>query len=754
MIKNFYKIIYAVLFAAFFAGYSNAQETPKTQTEKVIKGKVFGIDTGLRSVLPGASVQWINTSDGTITDAEGKFELPLENISDKRLIVSMMGFYPDTVSAENKRHVFINLRSVSTSEILVEDDNASNFISKDVVKTEVLSQNEFKRASCCDLSGCFGSNSSVEVAVTDIVTNTKEMQILGLDGSYTQILLDGIPNMSGLTSKYGLNSIPGTLINKINISKGANSVLQGYESISGIINIELKDFNSSEKFLVNGYMNDMLEKHVNTNYTNKWNKWSTIFSAHTAQESKRMDENNDGFMDAPLVTRYMGYNKWKFEDNNEGIIFDAAAQYVNEKRTGGQKGFNKEEKGSNTVYGQTVDLNSFKVYSKFGKTFKNEEQIKGFFSYDTYEDVSYYGITRYSAKQKSLYANVFYEKELFSSNMIKGGFSYRHELIDEEINFTHSTGKSYAGLYNKKESIPGIFVEDVFTGLDKKLMIISGLRLDHHNKYNSVVTPRLLGKYEFSDETILRASFGTGFRTINLFNEYSNLLSSGRDIIIAEELNPEKVVNFGVNLVQYFTIGDAHADLVVDYYKTNFTNKIIPDYNSNSSQVIFENLHGSASSDIFQVETNVKLFNSLEIKNSYKYNIVKHTQNGIEEDAPFIPKHKILSNISYAFDENKWSANVSMNWFGSQTLPDTKNNPVEYRRPAESDPFAVFNAQINKNWESFEFYAGVENVFDYKQSNPIVSAENPFGQYFDTSFIWGPVKGREIYAGFRFRLIR
>ncbi len=746
MIKNFSKLLYSSLFILLLAGSSNAQE--------VIKGTVLGIEEGTRSPVTGASVQWINTTKGTITNAEGKFELAIANISDKRVIVSMMGFNSDTISADTGKDLLIELRLVSTSEILVEEDNSSNTISKDVVKTEVLSQNEFKKASCCDLSGCFGSNSSVEVAVTDIVTNTKEMQILGLDGSYTQILMDGIPNMSGLTSKYGLNSIPGTLINKINISKGANSVLQGYESISGIINIELKDFNSSEKFLLNGYMNNTLERHVNTNYAGKWDKWSTIFSGHTAQESIRLDENGDGFMDAPLITRYMGYNKWSFEDDDEEVSFEAAVQYVNEKRIGGQKGFSKDDMGSNSIYGQTVDLNSFKVYSKFGKTLENNDQVKGFFSYDVYDDLSYYGITRYNAKQKSLYANVFYETELFTDNMLKGGLSYRHELIDEDINFTHATSKSYAGIYNKKESVPGAFLENVFTGLNRKLMVISGVRLDYHNKYDAIVTPRFLAKYEFTPETILRASFGTGFRTINLFNEYSNLFSSGRDIIIGEELNPEKVVNFGVNLVQYVTIGDVHADVVVDYYKTNFINKIIPDYNSNSSRVTFENLHGSAGSDVFQVETNIRPFANLDIKNSYKYNTVKYSQNGIEEDAPFIAKHKILSNVSYSFDENKWGANVSMNWFGKQTLPDTKSNPIEYQQPSESEPFAVFNVQINKNFESFEFYAGLENIFDYKQANPIVSANNPFGQYFDTSFIWGPVKGREIYAGFRFKILR
>lgn len=746
MNKKLYIPIYVGLFILLLVNSSNAQEK--------IKGTVFGIEEGIHSPITGASVQWINTTTGTNTNNDGKFELSTENISDKRLIVSMIGYMKDTISVNTSKELTVVLRSITTSEILVEEDKSSNTISKNVVKTEVLSQNEFKKASCCDLSGCFGSNSSVEVAVTDIVTNTKEMQILGLDGSYTQILIDGIPNMSGLTSKYGLNSIPGTLINKINISKGANSVLQGYESISGIINVELKDFNSSEKFLLNGYVNNMLEKHVNTNYAKSWDKWSTIFSGHTAQKPDRLDENGDGFMDVPLVTRYMGYNKWKFEDEDNEVMFDAAVQYVNEKRIGGQKGFNQDNEGSNTIYGQTVDVNSLKLYSKFGKVLENNDQVKGFVSYDVYDDLSYYGITRYNGKQKSLYANMFYETELFTNNMLKGGVSYRHELIDEDINFTHPTNKTYAGTYNKKESVPGVFVENMFNGLKNSFTLISGVRLDLHNKYNTVVTPRVLAKYELTPETIFRVSFGTGFRTINLFNEYSNLFSSGRDIVIEEELNPEKVVNFGVNLVQYFTMGDVHADLVVDYYRTNFINKIIPDYNSNSSTVTFENLHGSAVSDVFQVETNIRPFKNLDIKNSYKYNTVQYVQNGIAEDAPFIPKHKILSNISYSFDENKWGANVSMNWFGTQLLPDTKSNPIEYQQTSESESFAVFNAQLNRNWESFEFYVGLENIFDFKQDNPIVSANNPFGQYFDTSFIWGPVKGREIYAGFRFKILR
>jgi outer membrane receptor for ferrienterochelin and colicin len=742
-------LLFALSFILISALYSRAQDTE----QGIIKGRVFGIEDKVRSPLSGAFVYWINTPTGTITDSEGKFELTMEGVTDKRLIASLTGFYSDTVSAEDKKFVFINLRSVSTSEIVVEDESGSNFISKDIVKTEVLTQNELKKAACCDLSGCFGSNSSVEVAVTDIVTNTKEMQILGLDGSYTQILIDGIPNMTGLTSRYGLSSIPGTLINKINISKGANSVLQGYESISGIINIELKDYASSERFLVNGYLNDMLEKQVNANYTGKWDKWSSIFSAHTLQESKRIDGDNDGFMDNPLTTRYMLYNKWKYDDSGKGLMFDAAVQYTDEEKTGGHKNFNKDEKGSSSVYGQTIDLSSLKLYSKFGKTFTNEDQLKGFISYDAYDELSYYGITRYSGKQTSFYTNIFYEKELMHDIKLKTGFSYRYEHIDEDINFTSSSSKTYAGVYNKKESVPGVFLENVLEALEHKLMLISGVRLDYHNTYHTVVTPRVLAKYEVSPETILRASFGTGFRTINLFNEYSNLFASGRDIIIGEELNPEKVINFGINLVRYFTFGDIHADLVIDYYKTNFINKIIPDYNSNTSNVVFQNLNGSAGSDIFQAETNFKFFNSLDVKASYKFNKVKYTQNGVEQDAPFIPEHKVLSNISYMFDENKWGVNLSMNWFGKQKLPNTAANPVEYRRPSESEPFAVFNAQLNKNWEAFEFYAGMENIFNYKQENPIISADNPFGQYFDTSFIWGPVKGREIYAGFRFKIM-
>lgn len=241
-------IIIALILAS---GYSslNAQS---------IKGVVYSDAEGKKEVLEDAVVKWINTTKGTITDNKGIFELKLEGITDKRLVISYAGYKTDTVEAEGKDFVEINITpNISTSTIEVEDNKRSTFFGNYQAKTEIISSKELVKEACCDLAGCFGRNSSVEVAVTDIITDAKELKILGLEGAYTQLLVDNMPLMSGLNVKYGISSIPGTMIDKITISKGSNSVLQGYESISGIMNVILKDYNNSDRLMINGFVNSM-----------------------------------------------------------------------------------------------------------------------------------------------------------------------------------------------------------------------------------------------------------------------------------------------------------------------------------------------------------------------------------------------------------------------------------------------------------------------------------------------------------------
>ena len=320
MFKTSGKILLLLLIIVFSSEVSYSQN---------LSGTVSGMNENKKEPLDGAVIKWINTKRGTASDEKGKFVLTSDGITDRRIIVSNIGYGSDTVNVSGESVVEIILYpNATTATIKVEDEQSSTFISDDAVKTEVITSQELVKDACCDLSGCFGKNSSVEVAVTDIITDSKELKILGLEGVYTQILIDNMPMMNGLNVKYGVSSIPGTMIDKITVSKGSNSVIQGYESISGIMNVLLKDYDNTDRLLFNGFMNSMLEKQVNLNLTNEINKnINSILTLSTAQKSNRVDENNDGFLDNPLITRYTIFNKWNFNDEKNRSQVNIAGRY-------------------------------------------------------------------------------------------------------------------------------------------------------------------------------------------------------------------------------------------------------------------------------------------------------------------------------------------------------------------------------------------------------------------------------------------
>lgn len=723
---------------------------------QTLKGVISGeVDKG-KEPLEGAVIRWLGVKKGALTDVQGRFEISLNGISNKKITVQYIGYVKDTIDVSDKDFVEITLKaSLTTQQINVESEQSSSYTGNENSKTEIITQSELKKAACCDLSGCFGKNASVDVAVTDILTNTKELKVLGLEGAYTQILIDNVPMMTGLVTKFGVSGIPGTLVDKITVSKGSNSVIQGYESISGIMNVLLKDYSTSEPLMLNGYLNSGLEQQVNLNLATKMKneKWSTLLALQTVQESMHMDENKDGFLDAPLVRRYMIYNKWKYgkvEDDKTLATF--GLKYINERRVGGQSSFHIEhDLGSPKVYGQTVEFDDGDVYSRISRKLGEKTQMKIYLNGSFFNQTSYYGITKYTGKQRDFYANAIVETELFTNAYYRFGSSYRYETIDENIDFLQPTSKTYAGYYEKLESIPGIFSEASVDIKSLNMSLIGGVRLDNHNKYGLITTPRFLVRYQLGSGTVFRASFGTGFRTVNLFSEYSNHLASGKDIIISGELKPERMINYGIDILQYYNLGFATGTVNLDYYRTDFTSKVVPDYDSNPLAITFSSLP-KAGSDVFQVETGITFFKKFEFKLAYKYIDLFYFTGDTKYENPYNAKHRILSGLSYSTPEKSWIFNVSMQWFGKQNLPSTAGNPVQYQRPSESDPYTILNAQISKNFKNFEIYAGAENLLNFTQENPIISAENPSSVYFDTSNIWGPTRGREFYLGARFML--
>jgi len=729
--------------------------SPLCLSGQTILGKVTN---NKGEALTGANIYWIGTSIGTTTGVRGDFELSSSGVDDTRLIASFVGHTADTVSVGQETFLEFTLNeAVELSEVVVKEERGGVFISDlKPIKVEQITQTELGKAACCDLAGCFETQTTVQPQTTNVVTNSKELRILGLSGVYNQVLVDGFPVIQGLTYTYGISSIPGTLVDNIYVSKGANSVLQGYESISGQINVETKEPDEAEKLLLNAYMNHFLEKQFNAHYAVKEKKWSNLTAFHMVLPANKIDRDEDGFMDLPLLTRYMVFNKWKYgKERDWGWSSRIGVRYMHEKRVGGQLQFDEDrDKGSSEIYGQTVNIDQPEVWAKVGYRLNDEHNLVLFASTYHQQQKSYFGTVRYQAQQTAVYANFQHEFN-YKGHILKTGVSYRHFNLRENVSFTDtSVVRTYDGKYQRLENIPGAFAENTMRFFDNKLTWIAGVRGDYHNQFGFMATPRTLVKYDIQPKTIVRASFGMGWRTVNLFSENIGLLVSSRDIIFEETLQPERAMNFGVNLTQKFETSDQNLSgyFSADYYRTQFQNQIFPDYDTDPTKALIGNFSGTSVGNGVQGEVSLKIWRRFELKAGYNYLDVYQIIEGEKQLLPFNATHKVVGAFSYKPLNSRFHFDMNVHWYGRQRLPDTGSNPEEYQRPDFSRPYTLVNAQFTYSFKMLDIYVGCENIFDFRQQRPIISWEDPFGQYFDTSSVWGPTRGREVYAGLRFKL--
>ncbi len=708
--------------------------------------------------LIGATVQFVKGRTAVRTGPTGAFEIELAGTKIKKLVASYTGYVPDTVDVTDRTVVNFQLQeSKMLQGVTIQAQRDGVILSdKNPIKTEQITQTELRKAACCDLAGCFETQTTVQPQTTNVITNSKELRILGLSGVYNQILIDGFPLIQGLTYTYGISSIPGPLVDNIYVAKGANSVLQGFESISGQINVETKEPDQTERLLLNAYMNSFFEKHFNVNYAFKKGKWSNSTAFHTVQPANKIDRDKDDFLDLPQLTRYMISNKWKYGNEREwGWSSRIGVRFLKEQRIGGQSGFDPDrDKGSSTVYGQSVNIDQPEFWTKTNYRLNDQHNIVLFLSSFHQRQRSFFGTVRYEARQTNWYGNLQYELT-YGKHDLKTGLSFRHLNLHEDIGFTGAVlGRTYAGFYTRKENIPGVFAENTMRFANDKITWIAGLRGDQHNQFGFQFTPRTLVKYDIRPRTVLRANVGLGWRTVNLFSENIGLLVSSRDIVFAEALEPEKAINMGINLTQKFGTSDKNLAgyISIDYYRTDFQNQIFPDYDADPTKAIIQNFRGTSRSNGFQAEVNMKLYRRLEWKSGYNFLDVYRVVSGQKQLLPFNPRHKFLSSLSYKPLTNQFHFDMNVHWYGEQRLPDTRSNPVDLQRPDFSRPYSTLNAQFTYNFNKVEVYVGCENIFDFRQLQPIISWQNPFSPFFDTSSVWGPTRGREAYVGIRFKL--
>ena len=717
-----------------------------------IKGRV--LDSEGRA-LEGAAVFWLNGQTGTVAGAEGGFEIAAPAGFPAFLVAGFVGRKSDTLEISGFNPVVFTLSDAGVlGEVMVRASREGIIVSNlAVVKTEQITQTELRKAACCDLAGCFETQSSVHPQTTNVLTNSKELRILGLSGVYNQVLINGLPMIQGLTYTYGISSVPGSLVANIFVSKGANSVLQGFESISGQINVETKDPATADNWFLNAYINSFGERHFNADLAFKKGKWSNLTAVHTVRPAGRVDRDLDGFLDLPLLNRVMVSNHTKFgKAASWGWSGEMGIRFLSEARTGGQMDFSPERhKGSTQVYGQQVSLTQPEAWLK--TALRLNDNLRFAFQASAYgqEQEAFYGVARYDASQNSAYANAQVEWN-YGANELKAGTTYRYLRLDERIAFSADPlERTYAGRYLRTEFIPGIFAENTLRLPGNKLTWLTGVRLDRHNTFGTVFTPRTLIKFDWTPRTTIRANIGKGWRTVNLFSENIPLLASSRDVIFLEPLRPEEAVNYGLNITRKFG-GDAFSGYVsADYYRTVFQNQVFPDYDSDPTRAFIKNFEGGSVSNGAMLEVSVNLQGKLEMKTGYTYLDVYHRIGESRQILPFIPRHRLVSVLGYTPVQDKLRFDLNMHWYGRQRLPDTQSNPEPYRRAGYSPDYAVANAQATFRFPGLELYGGCENLFDFRQLQPINAWQDPFGPYFDTSSVWGPTRGREWYIGIRLR---
>ncbi len=738
-------------------GYEGGQKE-RAHDHRGVEGYIMAYDNnGEKFPLIGATVS-LRDKTGTTTDLDGYFYLENENHLPS-ITISYVGYETQSVEVGEGAIADIVMadgHQLETVEISYREKTTKISFLKPL-NAEEITREELCKAACCNLSESFETNPAVDVSFNDAVTGTKQIEMLGLAGPYVQVTRELIPDVRTMNNIFGLNMTPGPWIESIQLIKGVGSVVNGYESIAGQINVELKKPDSPDEVLhVNAFANNGGRLEINSNFSQYVTpNVSTGVLIHAKRNQQVHDRNNDGFTDMPLENDMVFVNRWKFNrtKNIEGQIGFKAA--ILDHEGGSHDHFAGISEAHESHWRMYNDTKRFELWGKMGYIFPgNSAQSLGLqMSAVSHDMDAQFGNGLYIADQQSLYANLIYQNIFENDHIIRTGLSYQYDNIDETV--------SKAGIYSRSESVPGAYMEYNFKK-DEKWAIIAGLRGDHHNNYGFFVTPRLHAKYNIADKSIVRFIAGRGLKTANIFAENMGLFASSRAFSLTTDaedlgnpygLKPEVAWNYGINLTQAIPMGEKEVILGVDLFHTAFQNQVIADYET-TGRIDFYNLDGESYSNSFQIKADVELIPRLDVRIAYRYIDAKTDYKDGRKQRPLVSKHRAFINLAYATTSD-WHFDATVNWRGTMRLPTTAGNPEEYRREDNSPSYFLAGGQVSKRWgKKYDVYVGVENLFDYKQENAIIAGDDAFGEFFDASIIWAPLFGRNLYVGFRYNLIK
>ena len=763
---------------ALFATWSaeaNAQNT--------LRGKVFapedhsghnrtpGAHVGKETFdpLPGATVTWKASGTGTVTDAFGFFQLDVRRNPDT-LRVSMVGYQTVDVYYSGEGYLDIPLEPgvlLQSADVVFEERSQSVSL-LNPLNIQQLSRKELCKAACCNLSEAFETNASVDASFTDAVTGTRQIHMLGLAGKYTQLLVDNLPGPRGLNVVQGMGFIPGPWIESIFISKGVGTVASGYESFTGQINVAHRNPDTAEPFHLNlfyGGSGRMEFNHVSKHKVGR--RWDTVLMTHGEYGQRVNDRNSDQFMDTPLRKDGVVRNEWRFI-GDRGLRANISVMGVDMEREGGILPGDIVA----TPWVAATEIQRAEVNAKVGYVLPGQEGRSwgSQWTASTHRHWHRFGNRYYDGQQNTFRANVLRSGFLGSvDRQFSAGVSYLYDDFLERGTWGAAPTEEEANPeeWARTEHVPGAFLETTWTGHPRG-MVVAGLRVDQHNLWGTVVSPRLHARWSATEQTSLKMVAGTGFRTPNVLMEELGVWASNRTWMVDGPLEPERGWNAGFNVTSKFKLGYRDADFALDGYWTEFQNRAVVDLDADAHAVRIYNLGDRESRSLTaQAELGWSVHRRVDMRLAYRYVHATTQRDGAEAQGtlvdPYVPQHRAFTQWSYSSKANdrgaSWMGDLTVQWVGPQRIPRPDADFDD--RPASDfeDDFVVVNGQISRVFApGIDLYLGVENILNYRQQNPIVAAQLAYedGQMFqenmDASLVYGPIFGRMVYVGGRLTL--
>ncbi|WP_159800153.1 TonB-dependent receptor [Flavobacterium sp. MK4S-17] len=729
-------------------------------SQTTIKGTV----TGSNEPIPGVSITISPSGETFVTNENGYFEIKNNTPGNYKMVFNFIGFITERreikVGSEKEISININLKedSQALEEVVITGTMKEMRKSESPIPVDIITPTLFRKNPTASLFESVGMVNGVQPQLNCNVCNTGDIHINGMEGPYTLILIDGMPIVSALSTVYGLNGIPNSIVERIEVVKGPGSSLYGSEAMGGIINVITKSLSRAPLISADMFTTSWGEVNLDGAAKLKAGNTMGLLGINYFTFNNRVDKNNDNFTDMTLQNRISIFNKWDFARKNSKLA-SIAGRYVYEDRWGGEMNWDKKSRGSDSIYGESIYTRRAEIIGIYQLPLK--ENIFTQFSYNWHDQNSWYGNTPYMATQQVAFLQTYWDRE-FGNHTFLLGASMRYTVYDDNTPATAAAD----GTGNKpaETPLPGIFVQDEWK-LNDRHKVLGGYRFDYDENHGAVHSPRLAYKFSPDENNILRASFGTGFRVVNLFTEDHAALTGAREVVITEALKPERSYNSNINYILKLPTESGFFNFDVTGFYSYFTNKIVGDFDSDPNKIIYDNLNGHAISQGVSLNVDAMFTFPLKVMAGVSYLDVYQVEEnsaGRLERIQQLHAPKWTGNFAatYSFPEN-FSIDVTGNWFGPMRLPIL---PLDYR-PEYSPWFCIANIQLTKKFNyGLEFYGGVKNVFNFVPKDPIIRPFDPFdknvddpvtnpnGYTFEPSYNYASLQGRRVFIGVRYNL--